>query len=72
VVEASDDEARAIWEIVCSKRWKDLAEQANVMNNTVKAKRRIQHREQPGLEKEKARPAVEATGLSTLKLPNQG
>ena len=28
VVEASDDEARAIWEIVCSKRWKELADQA--------------------------------------------
>jgi hypothetical protein len=28
VVEAGDNEARAIYEIVCSKRWKELADQA--------------------------------------------
>ena len=27
VVEASDAEARAIWEVACSERWKELAEQ---------------------------------------------
>jgi len=28
VVEARDDEARAIYDLVCSERWKELAEQA--------------------------------------------
>jgi hypothetical protein len=27
VVEAGDNEARAIWEVACSERWKELAEQ---------------------------------------------
>jgi len=34
VVEANNDEARAIWEVACSERWKELAEQAKGRGTT--------------------------------------